>query len=96
MHEPGCAGLDRARRRYAEQRFLRFLTEEAYATWQTWFESATSKSVQIYPMGAALGYYGGQFLLTTFNKSAERGQKVRCEVTLQSDGQIIWNGPGSP
>lgn len=72
------------------------LAEEAFPVWQEWFDSAASKSVRIYPMGGSKGYYGGNFILSAFNMTVQRGQKVNVEVTLQSDGQAIWNGPGSP
>jgi len=72
------------------------LAEEAFNTWQQWFDSGLAKSVQIYPMGSAKGYWGGQFRLTGFNTSAALGEKVQVEITIQSDGQWIWNGPGSP
>lgn len=72
------------------------LSEEAFPTWQGWLDSGLRRSVRIYPMGSSKGYWGGYFLLTAFNVSADRGQKVQVEVTMVSDGQAIWNGPGSP
>lgn len=72
------------------------LTDEAFDIWQNWFDSAASKSVRIYPKGLTGGYHGGQFILTNLNNSVSRGQKVNIDVTMQSDGQTIWNGPGSP
>jgi hypothetical protein len=72
------------------------LAEEAFDIWQAWFDSARAKSVRIYPMGASNGFYGGQFILSAFNMQVQRGQKVPVDVTMVSDGQTIWNGPGSP
>jgi hypothetical protein len=37
------------------------------------------------------GYWQGNFVLTTFNVAADRGQKIRGEVTLQSDGEYAWH-----
>jgi hypothetical protein len=72
------------------------LAEEAFDTWEEWFASGAAKSCRIYPMGASNGYYGGQFLLTQFNISGERGQKTKVDVALQGDGLANWNAPGSP
>lgn len=67
---------------------------EAFTTWQSWFDAATSRICRIYPMGATGGYYEGLFVLTKFNTSVQLGQKVQVDLTMESDGQFVWNvGP---
>lgn len=67
------------------------LATEAFTTWQAWFDSSASKNVRIYPMGASGGYYSGAFVLTQFNMSVDRGQKVNVEVAMEADGHVTWN-----
>lgn len=67
------------------------LAEEAFDTWQGWFDSAASRTARVYPMGQSGGFYEGSFVLTQFNTPVQRGQKVNVDVTMQSDGQYIWN-----
>jgi hypothetical protein len=66
------------------------LAEEAFPVWQGWFDSAASRRVQIYPMGQSGGFYSGSFLLSQFNATVARGEKVKAQITLVSDGQWIW------
>lgn len=67
------------------------LAEEAFDTWQVWFDSAAARTCRVYPMGQSGGFYEGDFVLTQFNTPVQRGQKVNVDVTMQSDGQYIWN-----
>lgn len=69
------------------------LAVEAVATWRTWFLSADAKNVRIEISGTSVaggGYYAGSFLLTGFELGATLGEKVTCNVTMVSDGAIIW------
>lgn len=56
--------------------------------WQPWFFSAAARNVRVglgaVPNVAVGGYYEGSFLLTALNMSADRGQKMKGDVTLQS------------
>lgn len=71
------------------------LAKEAFDdVWQPWYTSGLSKNCQVYPNGAAGGYYQGAFLLTTLSMTANRGQRVNVSVTMQSDGDVPWT-PGS-
>ena len=70
------------------------MATEAFTTWQAWFDSAVSKNCRVYPKGTAGGWYDGAFILTAFNMTVQRGQKVNVDVTMQCDGQYTWNaGP---
>lgn len=67
------------------------LAEEAFPVWQGWFDSAAARTCRVYPMGQSGGFYEGDFILTQFNSSVQRGQKVPVDVTMQSDGQYLWH-----
>lgn len=63
------------------------------STWQTWYDSGLKKKCRVLldtTLANSGGYWQGYFVLTQFNCGAERGQKVRVEVTMQSDGAITW------
>lgn len=70
------------------------LAEEAFSIWQAWFDSSLAKNCRVYPMGSSGGYYEGRFILSAFNMSVNRGEKVNVDVTMQADGQAVWT-PGS-
>lgn len=70
------------------------MADEAFDTWQDWFTSGVSKNVRVYPMGATGGYHSGAFVLTGFNRTVQKGQKVNVDVTMASDGEYTWT-PGS-
>lgn len=67
------------------------MATEAFTTWQAWFDSAASKNCRIYPKGSSGGYWEGLFILSAFNLTVQRGQKVNVDVTMTSDGEYTWN-----
>lgn len=70
------------------------MATESFTIWQTWYDSADARTCRVYPKGSTGGYYEGDFILSAFNLTAELGQKVNIDVTLQSDGACLWNaGP---
>lgn len=69
------------------------LAQAAFLTWQDWFVSARSRNARVYPMGLTGGYYAGKFILSAFNMTVQRGQKVNVNVTMKNDGQYVWT-PG--
>jgi hypothetical protein len=69
------------------------LAEEAFDTWQDWFASAASKNYRVYPMGSAGGYYAGKGVLSAFNMTVQRGQKLNVDVTITGDGAYVWTAP---
>lgn len=66
------------------------LASESVQMWETWFASGHSKNVKVHvKTGANAGRsYAGTALLTAFNVSGERGQKVTVEVTLKGTGVL--------
>jgi hypothetical protein len=67
------------------------LATEAFTVWQAWFDNSATKNFRIYPKGASGGYYEGRGILSAFNMTVQRGQKVNVDVTIQSDGEYTWN-----
>jgi len=69
------------------------MDRDAYALWNEWFESAEARNVRVVVVGnlaAGGGHHAGAFILTAFNSTGERGQRVNVEVTLSSDGAVLW------
>lgn len=70
------------------------LAMEARQTWQSFYDNGASVTCRIWlnlPLANSGGYWQGNFVLETFNVKAERGKKIEVDITLQSDGEIIWN-----
>lgn len=69
------------------------LAMEALSIWQDYLDSTLSRNVQVI-LDLTTAEHGGQwegkFLLTGFNVTAEQGNKVQAEVTMQSDGPVVW------
>lgn len=62
-------------------------------TYETWYRSGLKKKCRIYldtTLANSGGYWEGYFLLTQWNVTAQRGQKINTELTMQSDGDIAW------
>jgi len=66
------------------------LAVESFDLWRDWALSGLPKNARVQLEGTGLGYYAGSFLLTKFTLSAALGDKVQTDITLDSDGQIIW------
>lgn len=64
------------------------LAMEAFDTWNEFFNSTESRNCRIEIVGK--GYWQGAFHLTTFNITAQRGQKINVDITLQNDGEYPW------
>lgn len=77
------------------------LAKESYAMWRDWMRSGESRKCRIYYFDGdepdedetvnAVGYDEGFFVLTQFNRTGERAQRVKADVTLQSDGEVVWH-----
>lgn len=68
---------------------------ESFHTWLDWFLGATLRSCRIqlvspatHPLG--LGYFLGDFILSTLVYTGERGQKVTIEVTMVNTGALTF------
>lgn len=66
------------------------LASESVSVWDAWHASGLPKNVQIDVGAAGTGRrYTGRALLTAYNITGERGQKVTVEVTLSGDGELV-------
>jgi predicted secreted protein len=63
---------------------------ESYALWKDFFMGAVAKNVQIKLDDPGLGSYQGQFILTSFKNTGQRGQKVNVDITLDNNGAVVW------
>ncbi|WP_454914984.1 phage tail tube protein [Xanthobacter sediminis] len=66
------------------------LAAESVATWDDWHASGLEKNAQI-DLGTAANdgrRYTGAALLTAYNITGERGQKVNVEVTITGTGPL--------
>ncbi len=50
--------------------------------------SAEGKNMQIW-LGT-FGHYSGNFKLTSFKLSGQRGNKIQVEVSAKADGAVVW------
>lgn len=69
------------------------LAMEALPAWREFFFSTATKNVRIrVDVDAASngGYWEGAYHCTTFNVTGEIGDKIKVEVELQNDGEILW------
>ncbi len=70
------------------------LAMEAFTdVWEPWYRSALFRNAHVrldVPAADGGGYYTGKFILSQFNMTGQRGQKVNVEVTMVSDGEITW------
>jgi hypothetical protein len=69
------------------------LAMEWRARWQAAYDSRDSVYYRIYiddVLANAGGYWQGKFVLTTFDVTAEKGDKIKAAIELQSDGAVPW------
>ncbi|SEQ33031.1 Phage tail tube protein [Faunimonas pinastri] len=56
------------------------------AFWDTWFRSDDAKTIQVWV--ADKGYWSGEFKLTEWSITGDRGSKATVSLTLKSDGEV--------
>lgn len=66
------------------------LGTESFAVWKEWAMSGESRNCRVKLNTAALGWFEGQFILSTFTLTGEKGTRMQVEVSLDSDGQLTW------
>ena len=68
------------------------MAKESFDLWRDWALQGVTKNarVQIAQPGDGMGYYEGAFILSKFGISADLGDKVKVDITMDSDGQITW------
>jgi len=63
---------------------------ESFTVWNNWFLSGLSKTCHVKLDHSSLGYWLGNFILTSLKYGGERGQKVTIDVTMVNDGAVTW------
>lgn len=63
---------------------------EAFNYWNDWFMGALSRNAQIKLDHPSLGHYAGSFVLTSFEQTGSRGNKIQVSVTLENNGAVVW------
>lgn len=66
---------------------------ESFDIWNDWALSGLAKDVQIKiddGKGEYLGYYSGSFILSSFDLTGTRGQKVTIDASLDNDDIVVW------
>ena len=71
------------------------LAVESFQTWNLWFLGGTERGCRIIltspsTLPLSLGYYSGNYILTNFTQTGERGSKVTIDVTLANNGAITF------
>lgn len=69
------------------------LAMESLEEWQEFFTSGTARFVrfELSIAGASGGgYWQGEYILSSFSVSGERGNKAQVEIELVSDGEVAW------
>lgn len=66
------------------------LAKESLTAWWNFFQLTSSRECRVILEGTGWGKWEGNLFLTAFAVTAELGQKVNVEVTLQSDGELTF------
>lgn len=66
------------------------LAKEALSAWQDFFLATEAKDLRVVIDGVGWGRWDGSFHMTTFNVTAELGNKIQVEIALVSDGPVAW------
>ena len=71
------------------------LAAESFIVWNLWFLGGTERACKIIltspsTLPLSLGYYSGNYILTNFTQTGERGSKVTIDVTLANNGAITF------
>ncbi len=70
------------------------LAMEAFnEVWEPWFRSTAPMNARVKLNKSHAehgGYYEGSFLLSQFNMTGQRGERVNVSVTMVSNGAITW------
>lgn len=66
------------------------MAKESFDLWRDWALEGVTKNARVQIVGTGMGFYGGAFILSAFAISADLGDKVQVDITMDSDGQITW------
>ena len=63
------------------------------ALYWAWYDSGDSKNIQIKDPASAAdkgGYWSGKAVITSLDFKVDKGQRVSCDISLESDGAWTW------
>lgn len=68
------------------------LDEDALPVWRGFYESDVSKNcrIELWRNGAKVGHWQGAFHIESFNPAAPEAGRVTLEISLASDGAVLW------
>jgi hypothetical protein len=69
------------------------MAKESFDIWNDWALSGEPKNAQIKiddNKGNYLGYYSGTFVLSSFDLTGTRGEKITVDVSLDNDDIVVW------
>lgn len=66
------------------------MAKESFTLWRDWALSGLAKNARVQLVEPGMGYYSGAFILSNFQLSGDNGDKVKVDITMDSDGQVIW------
>lgn len=70
------------------------LAMDSLDEWRSWFEAAEPRTVQVHLQNTTAnngGYWQGDFVLTSFQITGERGGKVQVSISAVNDGKVTWH-----
>lgn len=71
------------------------LAMETNQLWHDFYDEDAARTCRVVEVDALGGTHEGNFHLTNLAKTGAQGEKVNVEITLQSDGPVIFT-QGSP
>lgn len=68
------------------------LDEDALPIWQGFYDSDSSRNcrIELWRNGVKKGHWQGAFHIETLNPAAPEEGRVTLEISLQSDGPVVW------
>lgn len=68
------------------------LDADALPIWQSFYDDDSSRNcrIELWRNGAKVGYWQGAFHIESFNPAAPEEGRVTLEISLQSDGAVVW------
>lgn len=73
------------------------LDAAALVIWQGFFGDDASRNVRVelWRNGAKTGHWAGAFHLESLEVGATQGERATVQVSLQSDGAVVWTAGGA-
>lgn len=68
------------------------MAKESFDVWNDWFQGALARNTKVVldDTPTPMGHWAGQFILTAFKVTGQRGQKVTIDITMDNSGAVPW------